>query len=80
MRSGAELLDSGTIHGNGTITSDVNNLGTISPVGTLTFAGNLTLFGSSTVIMELTGYGNGVGTNARAQRGRQLSSMPERWW
>ena len=53
----------GIIHGNGTITSDVNNLGTISPVGTLTFVGNLTLLGSSVVVMELTGYGNGVGTN-----------------
>ena len=53
----------GTLHGNGTITSDVNSQGTISPVGTLTFSGNLTLFSSSTVIMELTGYGNGVGTN-----------------
>ena len=53
----------GTIHGNGTINSDLNNLGTISPVGTLTFNGNLTLFSGSVVVMELTGYGNGVGTN-----------------
>ena len=52
-----------TLHGNGTITSDLNNLGTISPVGTLNFSGNLTLFSSSVVVMELTGYGNGVGTN-----------------
>ena len=54
---------SGTIHGNGTISDDVSSLGTISPAGTLTFGGNLTLLGSSVVIMELTGYGNGVGTN-----------------
>lgn len=54
---------SGTIHGNGTISDNVSSLGTISPAGTLTFGGNLTLLGSSVVIMELTGYGNGVGTN-----------------
>jgi T5SS/PEP-CTERM-associated repeat protein len=59
-------LTGGLLQGNGTIRGSVTNFGTISPgfsVGSLTITGNLSLAGSSVVMMELSGYGAGVGTN-----------------
>ena len=51
-----------TLHGNGTINSDLNNLGTISPVGTLYFCRNLTLLPSFDGGHGIDGlHGNGGG-------------------
>jgi len=69
-------LSLGLIQGNGTVRGSVTNFGTISPgfsVGSLTITGNLSLAGSSVVVLELSGYGAGVGTNDTIAVGQRFT-------